>query len=97
IEDKRVPNAEGELAEIRVPLKPAEGPDGGFWADAAEVAKELQNSPSRIDGRAKIYTLRGKFKQYFLRLPTEGEKDLKTANLKVTADRTLEVYVEDVS
>ena len=50
IEDKRTPDAEALLAEIRVPLKPVDGGDVGFWADAAEVAEQLQNGPSRIDG-----------------------------------------------
>ena len=50
IEDKRRPGLEPMLAEIRVPLKPADAGDVGFWADAAEVAEELQNGPSRIDG-----------------------------------------------
>ena len=54
IEDKRSPDAEALLAEIRVPLKPAEGGDVGFWADAAEVANELQNGPSRIDGESMV-------------------------------------------
>ena len=56
-----------------------------------------RGGPQDRVGRAKVYTLRGKFKQYFLRLPTEGERDCKTANLKVAPDRTLEIYVEDVS
>ena len=43
-----------------------------------------------------MYTLRGKFKQYFLRVPIEGERDSRTANLKVTPERTLEIYIEDV-
>jgi hypothetical protein len=45
IEDRR--NGSDELAEVRVPLKFAEG---YFWADAKEVCATLQSGPSRIDG-----------------------------------------------
>ena len=60
-----------------------------------EPCCEVQYSARDI-GRAKVCTMRGKFKQCFLRLPTEGERDCKTANLKVSPERTLEVFIEDV-
>ncbi len=47
-------------------------------------------------GRAKVYTLRGKYKQYFLRITADGEQVCQSANLKVALDRTLQIYVEDV-
>ncbi|KAH9894803.1 hypothetical protein C8Q73DRAFT_644792 [Cubamyces lactineus] len=97
IEDKRDPNGESLLAEVRVPLKPAEPGDEGFWADAQEVSEELQRGPSRIDGAAKVYTLRGKYKQYFLRITADGEPICQPANLKVTPERTVEIYIEEVS
>lgn len=50
MEDKRNPYDEQMLAEVRVPLKPADSGDEGFWADAQEVSEELQKGPSRIDG-----------------------------------------------
>lgn len=48
IEDVRT--EESQLAEIKVPLKPAAVPEDGFWANAKEVTDILQISPSRIDG-----------------------------------------------
>ena len=47
-------------------------------------------------GRAKVYTLRGKYKQYFLRISESGEQVCQSANLKVSPERTLEIFVEDV-
>ncbi|KAI0824032.1 hypothetical protein BC628DRAFT_1323459, partial [Trametes gibbosa] len=95
IEDKRNPDDDCFLAEVKVPLKPADNEDEGFWADAQLISQELQKGPSRID--AKVYTMRGKYKQYFLRVTPEGEAISQSANLKVTPDRTLEIVVEDVS
>lgn len=51
IEDTRKdPGERDQLAEVRVPLKQIEGSDDGFWADANDVCKALQNGPSRVDG-----------------------------------------------
>ncbi|KAH9944742.1 hypothetical protein B0H21DRAFT_694636 [Amylocystis lapponica] len=94
IDDLR--NGESQLAEVRVPLKAPDNPEDGFWADAKEVCSELQASPSRIDGEAKVYAMRGKFKQYFMRVSSEGDIESMSANLKVSKERTLEVFVEDV-
>ena len=48
-------------------------------------------------GRAKVYTMRGKYKQLFLRVLDDGQHVCQPANLKVTPERTLEIFVEDVS
>ncbi|PIL33933.1 hypothetical protein GSI_03640 [Ganoderma sinense ZZ0214-1] len=98
IEDKRQYHDEENenlLTEVRVPLRPADPGDTGMWADAQEVSEELQKGPSRIDGRAKVYTLRGKYKQYFLRTSEDGTHVCQPANLKVTPERTLEIFIED--
>ena len=50
IEDVRSGETDFQLAEIRVPLRPAGREENGFWADAKDVAEALQSSPSRIDG-----------------------------------------------
>lgn len=51
IEDKRTPEPDNQLAEVRVGLRQTENPeDDGFWADAKEVVDELQSGPARIDG-----------------------------------------------
>lgn len=52
IEDLRGEEPIDMLVELRVPLKQSDiADDEGFWADASEVAEELQESPSRIEGR----------------------------------------------
>lgn len=50
IEDLRGATPDSQLAEVKVPLKPAEDPEDGFWADAVDICNALQASPSRIDG-----------------------------------------------
>lgn len=50
IEDKRTPETDGQLAEVRVGLRNADDPEDGYWADAKEVVDELQSGPARIDG-----------------------------------------------
>ncbi|KIP08460.1 hypothetical protein PHLGIDRAFT_55750, partial [Phlebiopsis gigantea 11061_1 CR5-6] len=85
---------ESELAEVRVPLKPT---PGGYWADAKEVSKALQASASKLDGPARVYAMRGKYKQVFLRVAADGEETFNSANLKIGDDRTIEVFVEYVS
>ncbi|KAI0633817.1 hypothetical protein C8Q77DRAFT_1030316, partial [Trametes polyzona] len=97
IEDQRGDSEDSMLAEVRVPLKPIEGGDEGYWADAQDVSEQLQKGPSRIDGAAKVYTKRGKYKQYFLRITDTGEALCQSANLKVASDRTLEIVIETVS
>ncbi|KAH9978808.1 hypothetical protein BGW80DRAFT_696853 [Lactifluus volemus] len=92
IEDRR--NGSDELAEVRVRLKFAEG---YFWADAIEVCSALQSGPSRIDGPAKLFTMRGKYRQTFLRISTDGEETSQSANLKVEVDKTLSIIVESIS
>ncbi|KAM5532501.1 hypothetical protein V8D89_013854 [Ganoderma adspersum] len=83
------------LTEVCVPLRPTDAATG-MWVDAQDVSEELQKGPSRIDGRAKVYTLRGKYKQYFLRTSEDGAHVCQPANLKVTPERTLEMlFIED--
>ena len=58
IEDMRSGVPDLQLAEVRVPLKVADDPEDGFWADATEICDALQSGPSRIDGRRSIYAIR---------------------------------------
>lgn len=90
IEDRR--HGTDELAEVRVPLRTAD--EGHFWADAKQVCAALQGGPSRIDGPAKVLTMRGKYRQTFLLISSEGEEKNQSANLKVNSDRTLPIIVE---
>ncbi|KAI0049820.1 hypothetical protein FA95DRAFT_1488355, partial [Auriscalpium vulgare] len=96
IEDRRT--GVDELAEVKVHLKPGEDPEGGtcFWTDAKDVCEQLQGGPSRIDGPAKVYTMRGKYRQTILRVASDGTETSQSAFLQVRKDKTLTVYVESV-
>ncbi|KII92485.1 hypothetical protein PLICRDRAFT_37257 [Plicaturopsis crispa FD-325 SS-3] len=94
IEDQRSGVIDSQLAEIRVPLRAADNKEDGFWADAKEIVEQLQAGPFRIDGPAKAYTMRGKYRQFFLRLSETNEVDCISANLSVSQERTIDVIVE---
>ena len=47
-------------------------------------------------GPAKVFTMRGKYRQTFLRISAEGEETNRSANLKVNSDRTMPIIVESV-
>ncbi|KAF8557587.1 hypothetical protein OG21DRAFT_1505085 [Imleria badia] len=94
IEDVRSSVLDSQLAEVKVPLKVADDPNDGFWADAAEVCNALQNGPSRIDGPAKVYTMRGRFRQFFMRVDQLDQLEVQSAHLGVSKERTLNVFVE---
>ncbi|KAJ7287426.1 hypothetical protein C8J57DRAFT_585906 [Mycena rebaudengoi] len=95
IEDVRGAEPDSLLAEVRVGLRDSENPaEDGFWANADEICKTLQSSPSRIDGPAKVYALRGKYRQIILRVSADNEDEWVTANVVVSPDRTLDVVVE---
>jgi hypothetical protein len=49
-----------------------------------------------LEGPAKVYTLRGKYRQYFLRVNAYGEAEYGSANLRVDKNRTLQVIVEAI-
>ncbi|KAF8492351.1 hypothetical protein F5888DRAFT_1619132 [Russula emetica] len=89
IEDRR--HGTDELAEVHVPVKAAG--EGRLWADAKDVCAALQNGPSRP---AKVFTMRGKYRQTFLRLSADGEEMTQSANLMIETNKTLPVVVEGV-
>ncbi|KAG8214023.1 hypothetical protein J3R82DRAFT_10778 [Butyriboletus roseoflavus] len=97
IEDMRSGVPDSQLAEVKVPLRVADDPDDGFWADAVEICNTLQNGPSRIDGPAKVYTMRGRFRQFFMRVDQFDQLQVQSAHLGVSKERTLSVFVESVS
>ena len=43
-----------------------------------------------------MFTMRGKYRQTFLRISADGEEATQSANLKVETNRTLPVVVESV-
>ena len=49
-----------------------------------------------FEGPAKVYTLRGKYRQYFLRVNANGEAEYSSANLRVDKDRTLLCVIEAI-
>ena len=49
-----------------------------------------------FEGPAKVYTLRGKYRQYFLRVNANGEAEYGSANLRVDKDRTLLAVIEAI-
>ncbi|KAF9066169.1 hypothetical protein BDP27DRAFT_1449886 [Rhodocollybia butyracea] len=85
-----------QLAEVIVALKEAdaEHPEYGFWANAQEIVDKLQETPSRIDGPARVYTMRGRYRQFFLRVTDDNQSESTPANVSVSAERVLEVVVE---
>lgn len=49
-----------------------------------------------LEGPAKVYTLRGKYRQYFLRVNAYGGAEYGSANLRVDKDRTLQAVIEAI-
>jgi hypothetical protein len=47
-------------------------------------------------GPAKVFTMRGKYRQTFMRVSADGEEMTQSANLMVETNKTLPVVVEGV-
>ncbi|KAG7446212.1 uncharacterized protein BT62DRAFT_103355 [Guyanagaster necrorhizus] len=94
ISDIRSGIVDRQLAEVKVPLKMADTPEDGFWANAKDICDKLQSGPSRIDGPAKVYTLRGRYRQFFLRVSAENVDETISSNLSITNQRTIDIVVE---
>lgn len=52
---------------------------------------------NEIVERTKVYLLRGEYKRYFLWVSEDGTHVYQPASLKVTTERTFEIYIEDMS
>ncbi|GLB37520.1 hypothetical protein LshimejAT787_0405710 [Lyophyllum shimeji] len=94
IQDIRSGVTDHQLAEVRLPMKPANDPSEGFWADAKVLGQQLQSGASRIDGPARVYTMRGKYRQFFLRVTAENVDEFISTHLAIKPDRMLDVVVE---
>ncbi|OJA17834.1 hypothetical protein AZE42_03326 [Rhizopogon vesiculosus] len=94
IDDVRNGVPDHQLTEVQVQIRPVEDPDGGLWASAKEICEKLQAGPSRIDGPARVYTLRGKYRQFFMRVGADNILEAEPCNLGVSKECTLEVVVE---
>ncbi|KAJ7076394.1 hypothetical protein B0H15DRAFT_600653 [Mycena belliarum] len=95
IEDIRGDVPDSQLVEVRVALRDSEDTiRDGYWANAEDICKTLQTSPSRIDGPAKVYALRGKYRQMVLKVTADNRDEWVTANVVVNPDRTLDMIVQ---
>jgi hypothetical protein len=47
-------------------------------------------------GPARVYTLRGKYRQFFLRVSADNIDEITSSNLQVALERTLDIVVEPV-
>ncbi|KAJ7594429.1 hypothetical protein C8J56DRAFT_854635 [Mycena floridula] len=94
IQDIRSGETDHQLAEVKVPLRPTDDPRDGFWADSKDICNRLQSSPSRIDGPARVYTLRGKYRQFLLRVTEDNVDQTVSSNVIITPERTLVIVVE---
>ncbi|KAF9263239.1 hypothetical protein L218DRAFT_999590 [Marasmius fiardii PR-910] len=100
IADMRSGREDDLLAEVIVPIRPVdyENKEAGFWVQAEDVVEELQQSTSRIEGDAKVFAMRGKYRQIFMRVTWDRRNhksthEVSAANLAVTPDRTLQLIV----
>ena len=50
-----------------------------------------------LSGPARVYTMRGKYRQFILRVTAENKDKIVSANVPVSAERTLKLTVELVS
>jgi len=95
IEDSRTGALDPQLAEVRIALRKAsELDEGGYWGKTEELCKQLQSSPSRIDGPAKVYTKRGDYRQFFLRISESNVDTFGNENIRVREDMVVQIYVE---
>ncbi|KAH7108169.1 hypothetical protein BKA62DRAFT_681286 [Auriculariales sp. MPI-PUGE-AT-0066] len=89
--------ADGEpehlLAEVTISLRASQHNDG-FWANAQELVNELQNGPSRIDGPARVFCRRGKYKHCFLRLSETSQVECVPSSLQISPEMSIQVMIE---
>ncbi|KAF4620727.1 hypothetical protein D9613_000763 [Agrocybe pediades] len=94
IRDVRSGTTDRQLVEVKVGLRPNQPPAVGFWADAKEIGEQLQQGPSRIDGPARAFTMRGKYRQFILRVSANNQDETHGGNVYINPERTLDMTVE---
>lgn len=47
-------------------------------------------------GPAKVYAMRGRYRQFFLKVTEDNKDETAPANLSISSDRTIEIVVEVV-
>ncbi|KAF8712135.1 hypothetical protein RHS03_01083, partial [Rhizoctonia solani] len=87
-------NVEPTMAEIPMPVRI--DPASNAWCIAGnDLAVRLQQTPSRIDGDAKLCTMRGRYKHCFARIASsEVERYWIPVELKLAQDKSLEITIE---
>ncbi|KAF6760247.1 hypothetical protein DFP72DRAFT_805601, partial [Ephemerocybe angulata] len=85
-----------QLIEVMVPLRPPPDPSDGWFADAKDLIEQWQKSPSRIDGPARVYTMRGKYRQMLLRVSDSNVDDYTSTNVLVNGKLEVNVVIEDL-
>lgn len=90
-------NSEPSLAEIPMPIR--FDADVGAWCIAGDdLAIRLQQTPSRVDGHAKLCTMRGRYKQCFARITDSMvERSLIPVGLKLAQEKSIQITIEPVS
>ncbi|GJJ06577.1 hypothetical protein Clacol_000770 [Clathrus columnatus] len=91
-----------QLAEVSVSLREGsssggsgEGSSGPWWADGEEVIKALQMTTGRLEGAAKVYARRGKYRQCFVRISEDGVMECQPSSLlMVSREKTIELIIE---
>lgn len=110
IEDRRL--GTDELAEVHVPLKTIgeEGILWADAKDVCAALQSGPSRIDGVClffacarrgiltgvGPAKVFTMRGKYRQIFLRISADDEETTRSSNLKVETNKTLPIVVEGV-
>jgi hypothetical protein len=85
------------LAEIPMPIRFDVGVNA-WCIPGDDLATRLQQTPSRIDGHAKLCTMRGRYKQCFARIVDSSvERSMIPVGLKLGQDKSLQITIELVS
>lgn len=81
------------LAEVVIPLRTSATHDG-YWANAQELVEQLQLGPSRIDGPAKVFCRRGKYKHCFMRMSDSNEVECQPSSLQISPELSIQITIE---
>ncbi|KAG8769496.1 hypothetical protein FRC12_004929 [Ceratobasidium sp. 428] len=88
------PTSEPSLAEIPMPIRFDVGTNA-WCISGDDLALRLQQTPSRIDGHAKLCTMRGRYKQCFARITDSSvERSAIPVGLKLAQDKSLQITIE---
>lgn len=96
IEDRRGSEVENQFVEMTVDLFPRADGTPGYMVEAQQVCAQLQDGAGRIDGHAKMFAMRDKYKQYFLRVLGDTEK-CDNVRLLVDASFSLRLGIESLN